>query len=383
MMRKGPTFVLLRLVVAAALVAGVAVTSTDGSAGAATMGAVYVESNTVPNYVQVFNRDTDGALTTAGTYLTGGDGRLVNPPFDFPILDSQGSVAISPSLHMLFVVNAGSNTVSSFEINQNNTLALADQESSQGSGPISLTVKNSYLYVLNETSGTIAGFTVSGTGQMTPLVVQPLAAPALPATIGFDTLGRTLVVTERGNDTIETFPVASDGVAGAATTHPSTGPDPYGLAFTLTDNLLVANSPTPPAIGSISSYAVPPLSTDVTPLDFQSTHQGATCWMALTPSQQFAYATNPISGTITGVRVDANGDLKMLNRTGVTARVAGAPLDEAVSPDGQFLYVLNAANLGFSSSGVDTFRVNPNGSLQLVGSTPGVLPGGASGLAVR
>ena len=67
--------------------------------------------------------------------------------------------------------------------------------------------------------------------------------------------------------------------------------------------------------------------------------------------------------------MNANG------RTGVTPP-GSAPIDEAFSNDGSFLYALTSAIAGISG-----FKVGHNGSLSPIGNV--AAPATASGLAVR
>ena len=67
-----------------------------------------------------------------------------------------------------------------------------------------------------------------------------------------------------------------------------------------------------------------------------SSGQSAACWLAA--SGQFAYTTNAASGSLGRFRVARDGSLSL---TGTTALESGShPLDEGVSRDQQFLYVL-------------------------------------------
>ena len=85
-----------------------------------TPGAVFTQTNTVPNRVAVFQRGADGKLVAAGEVLTGGNGQpAANPPFGLPFADSAGNVELASdgdSRRCLFVTNIGSNTVSSFRV---------------------------------------------------------------------------------------------------------------------------------------------------------------------------------------------------------------------------------------------------------------------------
>src|SRR3989442_8703623 len=158
-----------RHIALAALAAGVAACSRDraitgpaaataarlaASAAAAdgAPGAVYTLMNlTSGNAVAVFARAADGTLTVAGTVPTGGIGTGSG-------LGSQGALALSEDGRWLFAVNAGSNDVSIFRVTPTG-LSWTSRIPSGGTKPISVTVHDKLLYVLNGGgSGNIAGF---------------------------------------------------------------------------------------------------------------------------------------------------------------------------------------------------------------------------------
>src|SRR5205085_2439034 len=140
-----------------------------------------------------------------GQVATGGAGQPAgNPPLGFPTLDSGRNVELSSdgdSKHCLFVTNAGSNTVSSFDVGPKG-LTLADQESTNGSRPISLTSTqrgpmNVVLYVLNSDAGaaSIQGYYVSERCAVTPIPgsFHLTSTPdSLPANIAFNHRGTAL-----------------------------------------------------------------------------------------------------------------------------------------------------------------------------------------------
>src|SRR5262249_30186415 len=78
------------------------------------VGAAYTLSNqSTGNAVLVFRRSTNGALSPAGSFATGGTGLgSGSDP-----LGSQGAVVLDQSNRLLFAVNAGSNDVSAFAVN--------------------------------------------------------------------------------------------------------------------------------------------------------------------------------------------------------------------------------------------------------------------------
>jgi 6-phosphogluconolactonase (cycloisomerase 2 family) len=184
------------LLSALVLVALSAATAT-AQAGDSSPGAVYTLTNSAAgNAVLAFARAADGALTSQGSFATGGLGSGAG-------LGSQGAVVLSNDGRQLFAVNAGDSTVSLFDV-QPDGLQLDATVASGGSHPISATVHGSLLYVLNANG--ISGFTV-GKHSLTPLAGSARslgAGSAGPAQIQFSTDGSLLVVTEKASNTIDT-----------------------------------------------------------------------------------------------------------------------------------------------------------------------------------
>ena len=74
-------------------------------------GIVFVQTNeTSGNAIDVFDRGSDGRLSLAGTYRTGGLGGVAAGA-ESDHLASQGSLALSADGKTLIAVNAGSDTV--------------------------------------------------------------------------------------------------------------------------------------------------------------------------------------------------------------------------------------------------------------------------------
>lgn len=86
------------------------------------------------NQINAYTRREDGSLEFSGAFPTGGNGSggTLDP------LHSQGSLTLSPDRRLLFAVNAGSGTVSSFAVG-GATLSLLDTVTTGGSLPTSVT----------------------------------------------------------------------------------------------------------------------------------------------------------------------------------------------------------------------------------------------------
>lgn len=325
------------------------------------VGQVYTIDNAVAgNNVLVFNRWSDGSLTGPTTYSTGGTGTGI-------AFHSQGAVALSEDGQWLIVVDAGSNQISVFQV-QWNTLRLTDVASSHGTTPISITINNNLVYVLNSVSGNIAGFWLSETGKLTYIAGSNKGVTGTsPEQIGFNPEGNVLVVTAKGSNLIDTYRVY-DGVAGIPMTTASAGSGPYGFAFNNKGYLVDSEA----ASASASSYALS-YSGKLTTISGAVSNgaSGTPCWVAVTENGRIAYTGNA-GGGVSIYSISHDGMLSLSSSVGAT--VSGAALDLALSDGSNFLYVMNAG------SNIVGFEVGPDGSLSQVTSTT-TFAGSAAGLA--
>jgi len=341
-----------------------------------TIGEVYTLTNAAGgNAVLVFERATNGNLSLQGSYPTGGLGSGAG-------LGSQGAAILGENNHWLFAVNAGSNQVSVFEV-QKHGLNLVDIVGSGGSSPISLTLHEELLYVLNAGgSGNISGFNVNEDGSLTPMPgsTQPLsndgigAAPG-PAEIAFGSDGTTLVVTEKATNLIDTYQV-EDGIAAAPVVHTSSGATPFGFAFDQHNHLIVSEAFGGAANSSaVSSYFVHEDEFDAVSPSIATT-QTAACWIAISKNGKYAYTTNAGSGTISSYGIGSDGALTLLNPAAGSTGAGSSPVDMAFSNNGAYLYALGAA-----AHTISIFQMSADGSLVSLGSIG--VPAGVVGLAAR
>jgi 6-phosphogluconolactonase len=375
---------------------------TSGGDAKATSGVdgFYTQTNTPENAVLVFRRKADGTIVQRERVEAGGKGLAALPPLGFSTLDSAGSVTLTPDGRLLFVVNAGDNTVSSFRVTESG-LKLVDRVASGGILPVSLTVNGHLLYVLNELSGNIYGLRFSDSGELTPIVnsLQALSTvgPAgVAGQIGFAPGGKVLVVTHRAIDVIDTFRLRTDGSAEPAQPHASNPPQPFGFDFA-GSHLEVTNSgfaATPRDAsdpsqleGSASSYDVLD-SGMLTATGTVASAGRATCWIVVTKSNRYASVTNTLSdrvpdistgkGAVSRSAIASDGTLTLLGHTDTGP---GFPSDVALSRDDQYLYVVDPTVMGEDTSHIDVYRVDSDGSLTLVQPTARDLPRGISGAA--
>lgn len=368
---------IIRVVVFLAAISALFVSS-GTTAAASNVGQVYVLTNSAAgNAVAVFDRAAEGTLTTAETVTTGGTGTGAG-------LGSQGALVLTRDRRWLFAVNAGSNDVSVFAASRKG-LRLRDREPSGGVMPISLTVRDNVLYVLNAgsgaTPGNITGFTVDEWGRLTPLAgsTRPLSAASVgPAQVEFSPDGDVLVVSEKATNQFSTYMVDEDGYADGPHTQPSAGQTPFGFAFGKRGQLFVSEAFGGTANASaVSSYDVDEAGALTTITPSAATGQTAACWVVVTRNGRFAYTSNTGSGSITGYGIARNGSLTLLNANGRTGLTGDGtrPTDMDLSRDSQYLYALNSG-----AGSVAAFVVGADGSLTHLGNV-GALAAGAVGLA--
>lgn len=335
--------------------------------------AVYTLTNSpAGNAVKVFDRGGSGSLSPDGEFATGGTGTGTG-------LGNQSALVLDGN--RLFAVNAGSDSISSFKV-RGHGLELIDTDPSGGDQPISLAVDDGLLYVLNAGgTGNITGHTISRHGALSPLVgsTRPLSgAGAVPAQVSFDPRGKTLVVTEKATNLIDTYEVnRNTGLASGPNPQASAGATPFGFAFDRRGHLIVSEAFGGAAGQSaVSSYAVDDGLIDAISPSVATTETAA-CWIVVTKNGRFTYTSNTGSGSISGYRVDRDGALSLLDADGQTGLTGPGPIDMALTGDSRFLYSLNSGD-----GTVSGFRVAADGDLTPIGGAGGI-PAGANGLAAR
>jgi len=380
-------------------------------------GAVYTMTNsTIGNAIVVYDRAADGTLTrklpdipTGGTsigiFATG----------------NQNGLLLSDDARCLWAVNSMSNSISAFKV-KGTSLSLMDVVDSGGLRPISLTVNEDLLYVLNAggqvgSGDNVSGFTVgkdcglSSLRGSTRFLSGGKAGNVSPAQVGFSPTGSVLVVTEKTDNSlftptpgsppptpgghITTFIVGRDGLLTSRKSFVPPVTEPFGFAFDNRGQLLVTGAdctqPEPP-FGGLPGCLVPPdhpklLSYKVarngtlTLVDKSvDGKQAAECWIVITDSkkwdsQEFAFAVNALgggtatmplpAGSITSYLVSPNGRLAKLDVTPIPLNPLGVPVDAALGGNSRFLYVLSEGD-----GAIIAYKVGRDGGLTLLNTYP-------------
>jgi 6-phosphogluconolactonase (cycloisomerase 2 family) len=321
-------------------------------------GAVFVQTdNPSGNAVVVYNRNPGGTLSPAGSYATGGNGGVLQGSV-VDHLASQNSLVYDAQVGELFAVNAGSNTVSAFDVD-GDRLHLRQVISSGGTFPASIAVHGDLVYVLNSTGGgRIQGFRLVGDGSLQPIAgsgrslgLNPAATPqyvTTPGDIAFSPDGSQLLVTTKANtNAIDVFGVNWFGLPSAApVVNSEPGDVPFSVAFEGANQVDVGEAG-PNAVASFELHGNGTLTT----LSSAATGGAAT--------------ESSVLSTWSGA----------LSLAATTSTDPGT-VDAATSPDGRYLYVQTGAN-GI----VDEFAVGFGGSLAEVGSVTVANAVGGEGIA--
>lgn len=368
-----------------------ALRATQDRPAAGTPGAVYAMTNDgTRNEVVVLNRGADGLLAPAGSFATGGRGSgTFENSANGLILGEQSPNNLNGSLKFLYATNAGSNSISVFRTTAAG-LELVEVEPSGGDHPISVTVHDNLLYVLNggasNCSGgvpSISGFVVGPRGELTPIPgsTRPVSGGSNSgcAQISFTPAGDVLVVTQRQADKIDTYRVdRGTGLASGPIVNETTGMGPFGFTFTQRGQLLTTeNFGAAPLQGGAASYDV---LRDGTLLPLGPTTRNGrsdTCWIVNTDDGRYAYTTNFQTGDISSFRVEPDGTLVLLNPSAAVIGMGAS--DQALSVNSRYLYARNALQ-----GTISVFRVENDGSLVRLQDVAAVPPGGAAiGIAAK
>jgi 6-phosphogluconolactonase (cycloisomerase 2 family) len=330
-------------------------------------GHVYVQTNgATGNEVVAFERAPDGGLTYDETVATGGLGTSAG-------LGSQASIAITGDERYLLVVNAGSDDVSLLEIDDEG-LEVADTRS-VGDLPVSVAVHGTLVYVLNQGADTIQALRIAkGHLVDVPKSRRPLSTTgASGAQVAFSPDGRTLAVTEKATQTIDTYVVRSDGRTIGPNAQTSSGATPFGFQFGPDGRLYVSEAPGSAA----SSYDVHADGTiDVVSASVPN-HQAAACWLVVTSDGRFAYTANAGSANVSQYAIAVDGSLSLVG-DGANGATDPGPVDLDLADGDGFLYVLNSRSGSISAFAVDA----ADGSLEVVSGAAGFAVGWAGLIAV-
>ncbi|MEL7489213.1 MAG: hypothetical protein AAGJ73_00725 [Pseudomonadota bacterium] len=399
-------------------------------------GAVFVMSNDVDqNSVVAYGRRDDGTLSLIGEFATGGQGSTdFDGPEGLDPLISGDAVVLSDDRRQLFVVNAGSNSVSAFQIGDDLRLRLTDTEFVNGIAPNSIAYRDGVIIVSSidadgvftgepDQEGAIEAFSVARNGNLRSIRGSRRVLENRPSNVRFSPDGRFITVTSinagsvllNGGDTPElvVFGVDRNGVP-----TPSALAEASSTAFGNTDGRNLASAisheiveddgrqfvvvsearefssdglpPTFPNLqaGSISSWelgefgSLTPVSLDVLSGGGVLDGMRTTCWLEFSADGEEFWASNTVDSNISAfsfdegvvefvdIVADQQGEVSRTDGPLAFGTQSDGFIDMAASDNGEYLYQL----LGLRGQ-VNVYKTEDDGSLSLIQTTPtGNLP---------
>ncbi len=388
----------LRLASALAIASALGITVSAGS-GAATLhrdhgfgtqSALFVETDaTSGNSILTYQRSSDGTISFVNSYQTGGNGGTAAGAAADP-LASQDGLALANNGSELLAVNAGSNTISVFDVD-GTQLQLRQQLPSGGEFPVSIATSGRFVSVLNAGgAGSVAEYTWFG-DQLIPLFgqVRSLNLPAYAPTPGnnppdfhhgagqvsYTPNGRFLIITTKlSTNSYDVFSVAPNGaLATSPKVTPAFGltatftPLPFSFVFDAAGNVVATEA----GGSAVTTYRV---NNDgsLTELGTAPDSQAALCWIS--GANGYFFGSNAGSGNVSVFTENSSGAPVLVSATPTPAH-AGTT-DSVVSPDGHFLYVESGG-----AGTIDAFAIGTGGTLTQI-ETLFNIPKASEGLAI-
>jgi len=311
---------------------------------------LYTMSNRTQNAVIHYSIQGDGSLQRTGDYPTMGQGtngfKPVTGEASAPDpLFSADAVRLSEDNELLFVCNAGDNSVSSFRIQEDGTPVFVDRQSTGQDGTVMSLAYNGNARVLTASHAFgpqhLTQFQVDEDGGLTlmpatytlnnlpgddRIPTQIIHSPDRNFLIGvivFDTRpmpGSDGPILDLSNvdreDALVVFPVNTDGTLGQAQFRDAGAPTPFSLRFFNNSNSRIVCTYAAAVPGGPGNGAgIIELGSDgsITHFEFESVDlsmapdgPSETCWVAIDQNNEYAYASNFSLGTMSSFRIDGN-----------------------------------------------------------------------------
>lgn len=396
-------------------------------------GGVYAMSNDLDaNSIVAYGRNEDGTLELIDTYLTGGKGGIFDGGEGLDPLISANSVIMTDDREHLLAVNAGSESVSVFRVNEDSSLTLTDHTRVYGVGPNSIAYSNGLVYVTSidadgqfagepDQQGALTGFRLGERGTLRLIGVSIRELGNRPSAIQFSPDGRFLVISSinagsvalnsGSEDEIVVYELRRGGnisrepVATATSTRRNNEDNrnlPSAIGFEIVQEngkqfIVVSEARefqadgTPPAFpalqtGSISTWELSrfgdltPVALDVMTGTSQFDGERTACWIEFSRDEGNFWVSNALEATLSSFSFN-DGNIELIERVevegvGPTSNVPSEAFSQTdgwvdlwISDDGEYLYQL----FGLSGA-IGVFKVGENGSLSQVEIVTGDLP---------
>ncbi len=230
---------------------------------------------------------------------------------------------------------------------------------------ITLTViaGHEYAYVANNASGTIAQYTIGGSGVLNAMNPATVRAGAYPMAIAVDPSYRYAYAANDDDDTVSEYTIgaATGALTPMTLAAVAAGDYPQSLAVDPTGRFLYVVNNGDFTTGSVSQFtlgaggALAPINPAAVSI------LGIPVAMAVDPSGRYVYVANAI-GSIEQFAIGPGGALTAMNPASVPAGTL--PQAITVDPTGRYVYVANGGYVPNGSGGaISQFGIGPGGEL--------------------
>lgn len=388
-------------------------------------GHLYLQTNETRNAIIHYTRATDGTLTEVERVLTGGAGSGVFKPISGEAsapnaFEGAGSVILSPDRSLLFATNGGDNSVTSFRVGDHGQLSIIDVKrtgnvvsgKSGTAKSLAFAKGSSTLFVLHsfgpdhlmamfvDETGRLRQrperytantndkpnrvttmltltpdekYLIVGTTFDQPPTANPDGSPILWAA-GRDGRPRSIASNAPDPDGLVVFNVDQGGALGIPTFQDAGTASPFYAAFlNHRPDYFVIGAAVGDGVSLARIDADGKISTGPTvQIDTSAGKPSELCWLAVSPDDQFVFATNFGYSNLSSFRIDGevvsiardpasppvpgDGTFRALNGT-----VSSGPSDNWISPSGSYLYQIYG-----NASTLVGYAVQSDGSLEEV-----------------
>jgi 6-phosphogluconolactonase (cycloisomerase 2 family) len=408
-----------------------------GAVYAMTNGDGQVEGNIQgPNNIIAYGRRADGSLTPIGPFATGGNGGDFDGGEGLDPLISAYALTKTDDNTCLLAVNAGSNTITSFNINSDFSLSVAGTPQPTGAiGPNSIAFserniegRKGLVYVTNISrpeflaqgepaqQGTVTGYWLLEDGTLSPIPGSTRNLPIRPSGVQFSPNGNWLVVgainsgaaalASGSEDEITLFRVEENGMLSEQPTDVATSTLrdnaeernlPSAIGFQIVGNNYVVVTEArefrpngmPPAFtalqdGSVSTWQIQPDGTLTAISQDVRSGEGNTgrtaCWLDFTADGSAFFVSNAIEAGLASFSFN-NGVVALIDQNAATGTGTGPttnPAEGFANTEGWIdMWISDDGQFLYQLYGLDgtigIFRINGT-SLEPLGEESGNLP---------
>lgn len=305
---------------------------------------VFVQRNSANrNAVAAFAQDaSSGELLLVGVYKTGGKGE--------PSLDGNQSHALASRGSILFVTNAGDNTISSFRIQRDGGLALLSRTNSRGVRPVSLATKNDVLLVVNQgikagkpgaIGGNVRAFRIGVDGRLSAIAgaVYRFSPKDVPNEVLSNSANGLFTVGRSGSSSASTFSLQDDGKITLAETVRNIS-DPLGGAIKSGAESTVILTLPDAATAGVTSLQMNSSGRTIARHNYPRPEQKDPCWAAIHPDGVRVWTSAFATRLLSLYELGTDGSLSAVSN--YSYRSGPGSVDITVDDTGSYLFRLKA-----------------------------------------